>query len=120
MGAEASKVPDGLRYHVLDCWVDELEKVDGGRGGPWGELMRPVRRVEREGATRVVRGRAREVLGDGRLKEWAGKGDGVVEGKGGPVGEREGGREGERGGEIEGGKEGDEDGVEEEWGGFDD
>ncbi|KAA6411133.1 MAG: nucleolar NOP52 variant [Lasallia pustulata] len=36
VGAEASKVPDGLRYHVLDCWVDELEKVDGGRGAPGG------------------------------------------------------------------------------------
>ena len=60
------KVPDGLRYHVLDVWVDGLLEVEG-----WEErgLMRPVGKLAKEGRTKIVRERARGVLGDERLEE---------------------------------------------------
>jgi len=66
------KVADGVRYHVLDVWVDGLVGAEGweGRG-----LMRPVERLGREGRTKVVRERAREVLGDERLEGGDTEGD---------------------------------------------
>lgn len=59
------KVPDGVRYHVLDVWVDGLVETEGwdGRG-----LMRPVEKLMAGGRTKVVRERAREVLRDERLQ----------------------------------------------------
>ncbi len=59
------KVADGVRYHVLDVWVGWV-----GRG-----LMRPVERLGREGRTKVVRERARDVLGDERLEGGDTEGD---------------------------------------------
>ncbi|KAF2084442.1 hypothetical protein K490DRAFT_59589 [Saccharata proteae CBS 121410] len=37
------KVPNGLRYHVVDVYVDELDKVDEGRDGlcPVEEVLAP-------------------------------------------------------------------------------
>ncbi|KAL8697289.1 MAG: hypothetical protein Q9224_002393, partial [Gallowayella concinna] len=65
------KVPDGVRYHVLDVWVDEVVKVVEAKGkvleGVREQLMAPVRRLEKEGRTKVVKGRARDVLADERL-----------------------------------------------------
>ncbi|KAL8666519.1 MAG: hypothetical protein Q9202_001317 [Teloschistes flavicans] len=76
------KVPDGVRYHVCDVWADELFAVlgDGGVGdGVEETLISPVRRLGREGRTKVVRGRAREVLEDERVRGWTGtkNGNGV-------------------------------------------
>ena len=102
-------VPDGLRYHVLDCWVEELDKVDKGREGPVGVFMAPVRRVQREGGTKVLRKRAGETLADGRLVEWVAEGnDGMGEGRGGG------------GAENEGDEKGEEDDDDDEWGGLED
>ncbi|KAL9122088.1 MAG: hypothetical protein Q9187_001359 [Circinaria calcarea] len=66
------KVPDGLRYHVLDVWMDELDRVDEGREGvcPVEEILGPVRRLETEGKTKAVRKRAKETLADERLVHW--------------------------------------------------
>lgn len=64
------KVADGIRYHVLDIWVDELVKVLGDQKIEEKVLetvMAPVRRLGDEGRTKVVRGRARDVLRDERL-----------------------------------------------------
>ena len=60
------KVADGIRYHVLDVWVDGLLGVEG-----WEEevVMRPIEKLKREGRTKVVRERAEEVLRDERLRE---------------------------------------------------
>ena len=74
------KVGDGLRYHVLDVWVEELSRVDGKREGrcPVDEIMRPVRKLEKDGRTKKVRERARECLADERLEDWGtviGQGD---------------------------------------------
>ncbi|MCJ1400718.1 hypothetical protein MMC11_003926 [Xylographa trunciseda] len=69
------KVGDGLRYHVLDVWVEELSRVDGKREGqcPVEDVMRPVRRLEKDGRTKKVRERAGECLADDRLKDWRSK-----------------------------------------------
>ena len=92
----SATVPDGLRYHVLDCWVDELSGSDSERqlGGEVLEtVMKPVREVADRGKSRVLRGRAKDVLEDKRLADWP---------------------SGEGGGEDDGFNE------DEEWGGFDD
>ena len=97
------RAPLGLRLHVLDVWVDELQREgvldDGGeaaRGfvGALGELVRAV-----EGCpVKAVRERARESCEDGRLP-WA---------------------EAENEAEEEGEGEGEGEGDEEGWGGIDD
>ncbi|PYH44409.1 ribosomal RNA processing 1 family protein [Aspergillus saccharolyticus JOP 1030-1] len=81
--------PDGLRYHVLDIWVDELEKVlefeeitDEETGTtvrkPVGDvpkelLLRPLERLRKESPYKPVRMRAAEALEDERLVEWGWK-----------------------------------------------
>lgn len=67
---KVGKVSDGLRYHVLDCWVEELDKVDRDGVAPVQVLMRPVREVAEKGRTKVLRQHAKEVLKDGRLEDW--------------------------------------------------
>lgn len=72
------KVSDGVRYHVLDVWVDELMGVAGDdeRLGKEIEelLMQPVARLEREGRGKIGRQRAKEVLEDERIKGWMERG----------------------------------------------
>lgn len=73
------KVADGIRYHVLDIWVDELVKVLSDQKieeKVLETLMAPIRRLGDEGSTKVVRGRARDVLGDERLGEMVDMGGG--------------------------------------------
>ena len=88
------KVPDGLRYHVLDIYVDELERAvalgqddgeeDGEEQGE-GEILEetrtrverllvPVETVARGGLSKGVRVRAKEVLADERVVRWRTKG----------------------------------------------
>ncbi|KAL3463324.1 nucleolar protein,Nop52-domain-containing protein [Aspergillus heterothallicus] len=95
--------PDGLRYHLLDIWIDELEKVleFDEQGKPLGEvpidlLLEPVEKLKKEGLHKPVRTRAAETLGDERLVQWGFR-EGVV------VNQDE-----------------DEESSEEEWGGFGD
>ncbi|KAJ5578070.1 uncharacterized protein N7459_007034 [Penicillium hispanicum] len=97
--------PDGLRYHIVDIWVDELEKVlefdeskDVGdrkiKGDvPMELLLRPLEKLRTESPYKPVRSRAAEALDDDRLVEWG-------------VRTRQ--------------TEEDEDDSEQEWGGFDD
>jgi ribosomal RNA-processing protein 1 len=79
-------VPDGLRYHVLDIYVDELERAVGqdGEDGEDGQeeqvseamrrvvkrLLVPVETVVKEGLSKGVRARAKEVLADERVVKW--------------------------------------------------
>lgn len=63
--------PDGLRYHVLDVWVDGLEGVIEDMGdGVLQRLMLPIERLGREGWSKVLRLRAKDTLGDERLRGW--------------------------------------------------
>ena len=68
---EDMKVPNGMRYHVIDIYVDELERVgalEKGRGGVEVEkLLEPLRRLAKESPTKPVRNKSREALADDRL-----------------------------------------------------
>ncbi|TPR01981.1 Vacuolar import and degradation family protein [Aspergillus niger] len=85
--------PDGLRYHVMDIWIDELEKVlefeEGEEEGqpkkkvkggvPMELLLRPIEKLKAESGYKPVRTRAAETLDDERLVEWGVKERKVVE-----------------------------------------
>ena len=60
------KVPDGLRLHVLDIWLDELETISSNadQNAEYDELemqlMQPVRELAREALSKSVRMKAKE------------------------------------------------------------
>ncbi|KAF7589623.1 hypothetical protein BBP40_004037 [Aspergillus hancockii] len=76
--------PDGLRYHVMDIWIDELEKVlefeevgddETKTRKPKGNvpielILRPIEKLRAESPYKPVRTRAQEALEDERLIEW--------------------------------------------------
>ncbi|KAJ5097423.1 hypothetical protein N7456_008144 [Penicillium angulare] len=72
--------PDGLRYHVADIWIDELEKVlefEGEEGErkvqgdiPVELLLQPLEKLRADSPYKPVRTRASEALDDDRLIEW--------------------------------------------------
>jgi ribosomal RNA-processing protein 1 len=68
------KVPDGMRYHVIDVYIDELDRVDEKREGamPIDVVLEPLRKLGRDTLSKVVRGRVEEALKDERLKDWLG------------------------------------------------
>jgi ribosomal RNA-processing protein 1 len=72
-----------LRLHVLDVYVDEVERsLDSGKekGKEFSDkkktvvkkLLEPVERLEKETQSKLVRKRARDTLGDSRVKVWLG------------------------------------------------
>lgn len=73
LSARDAKVPNGLRYHVLDIYVDELDEVDEKRDVPLEEMLRPLRKLAKEGMTKSVRARAAEALEDERVGDWKGE-----------------------------------------------
>lgn len=91
------KVPTGLRLHVLDVWVDEIEKLElvEDEEKVREMLLGPVETLAKDGFMKAWRNRAKETLADDRVKEWRGE----------PVGERK---------STEDGDDGE---SEEEWGG---
>ncbi|KAK0933846.1 hypothetical protein LTR29_014587 [Friedmanniomyces endolithicus] len=66
------EVPDGLRYHVLDIYVDELEKADVEHAAPIEVVLEPVRNLGRGTVSKAVRKRVKDALEDDRLREWDG------------------------------------------------
>ena len=64
------KIPNGLRFHVIDVYVDELDKVDTGRNVPLEKMLAPLRMLAEKSLTRPVRDRAKEALADERLGDW--------------------------------------------------
>lgn len=73
------KVPAGLQLHVLDVWVDELEKVDADRRADVESFVTPVRELQAETLVKSVRMRAKETVTDDRLvdgKSWREEMDG--------------------------------------------
>ena len=67
---ENRKVPDGLRFHILDVYLDELEKVDEDEDAPLDILLSPVVAVKEKGLSKELKRRAGGVLADERLKTW--------------------------------------------------
>jgi ribosomal RNA-processing protein 1 len=85
------KVPNGMRYHVLDVYVDELERVGGDK---WEvetleRLMGPVVKLQKESKDKAIRKAATETLDDARLKAWRGEGVEDAEMKEGSEGEED-------------------------------
>ena len=74
LSATDNKIPDGLRYHLLDIYVDELDKIDLKREGlmPINDILMPIKQLERQSTTKAIRVRAQEVLQDERLASWGG------------------------------------------------
>ena len=70
VGGEGEVVGDGIRYHVLDVWVDEIEKVwrEEDDAAVLERLQGPVEGLARKGRTKILRDRAKEVLANER---WA-------------------------------------------------
>jgi ribosomal RNA-processing protein 1 len=64
-----AKIPDGLRYHVIDVYIDELDNVCGGRG-PLELILEPLRKIRRESHNKKVRERVDDVMKDERLQYW--------------------------------------------------
>lgn len=71
------KIPVGLRFHVIDVWVDELERA-GAFGDEEAEeegldekvleiLMKPLRELGEGSPNKTVRRKAMEAWGDERL-----------------------------------------------------
>lgn len=67
---DQGKVSDGLRYHILDVWVDELDKTDVDRTAPVSSLLEIILSTSVAGRTKVLRAKAAAVLEDPRLSTW--------------------------------------------------
>lgn len=63
------QIPNGMRFHCIDIFVDELERVGAleDEEAPVEELMGPVRKLAKESPTKAVRGKAAEAVVDERL-----------------------------------------------------
>lgn len=74
------KIPNGLRFHVLDVWIDELEKVnsdweDDKRQKILETLVQPIEKLAKNGSLKVLREAAKEVLAEDTLRKWRGQED---------------------------------------------
>lgn len=80
---EDMKIPNGLRYHVLDVWVDELEKIEEDwekdeRTETLEKLVEPIEKLAKDGKLKALRNAAKECLADERLRAWRGQEDEVM------------------------------------------
>ncbi|KAF2761631.1 Nop52-domain-containing protein [Pseudovirgaria hyperparasitica] len=71
-----SKIPNGLRLHVADIFIDELDRVDEERQGhmPLNTMLEPLKELGTKSPTKPVRERVKEALEDERLQDWNGTG----------------------------------------------
>jgi ribosomal RNA-processing protein 1 len=68
--AKDMKIPNGMRYHVIDIYIDELERVGAlveDEDIPLEALLEPLRRLAKESPTKPVRTKSKEALADERL-----------------------------------------------------
>ena len=64
------KIPNSIRYHITDIYLDELEKVIPLQEAPENFLLqvrRPFIKLQTEGIDKTARIKARELLEDPRL-----------------------------------------------------
>jgi len=73
------KIPNGLRYHVIDIYVDEMERFDDDESSvmPIEKLLAPLRVLRKENPTKSVRERAKGALEDVRVMKWEEQAKGV-------------------------------------------
>jgi ribosomal RNA-processing protein 1 len=71
LNAEDPKIPNGMRYHVIDIFVDELERAgalaEDRKGVELDVLLAPLVKLQKESPTKSVRTKCKEALGDERL-----------------------------------------------------
>jgi ribosomal RNA-processing protein 1 len=72
-----AKIPNGMRYHILDIYLDELEKVDDEDEVPAEKLLAPFMVLQKKSPTKTVRERAKSLLQDDRVRKWLGLEDAV-------------------------------------------
>jgi ribosomal RNA-processing protein 1 len=77
------KLPNGMRYHVIDVFVDELEQVGAlekeRAGVSLDTLLQPLKNLGTESPTKAVRTKCREALEDERLPGEAKTVEGVLD-----------------------------------------
>ncbi|CCU75475.1 nucleolar protein NOP52 variant [Blumeria hordei DH14] len=69
---EDHKIPNGMRYHVIDVYVDELERVgalEPNAIAPIEIILEPLRNLAQHSPTKSVRIKAKEALQDSRLPD---------------------------------------------------
>ncbi|KAH8593379.1 hypothetical protein B0O99DRAFT_463393, partial [Bisporella sp. PMI_857] len=68
---EDIKIQNGMRFHVIDIWIDELERVgalqEKGASIPLELLLQPLRKLAKDSPIKPVRKKAKEALEDERL-----------------------------------------------------
>lgn len=71
LNPEDVKVPNGMRYHVIDIYVDELERAgglaEGRKGVELAVLLGPLERMAKASPTKSVRKKCKDALADERL-----------------------------------------------------
>ncbi|RDL42243.1 Uncharacterized protein BP5553_02222 [Venustampulla echinocandica] len=74
LNVEDMRIPMGLRFHVIDIYVDELERAgalgndeEEAKNVPLDVLLEPLRRLAAKSPTKTVRSKAKEALADERL-----------------------------------------------------
>ena len=70
LNATNGKIPNGIRFHVIEIYVDELDKVDVSRTAPLEVVLQPLKKLANDSFTKAVRERANEALKDERLSDW--------------------------------------------------
>lgn len=75
LNSTEKRIPNGIRFHVIDIYVDELEKIDEETDAdmPVETLLAPLRGMVKESPTKIVRNRVKEVLEDDRVRAWLGE-----------------------------------------------
>lgn len=65
------KIGNGIRYHVIDIYIDELERSgaleEGRKGVELSVLLAPLEELKKNSPTKSVRVKAKEALADERL-----------------------------------------------------
>jgi len=66
------RVPNGMRLHIIDIYIDELERVgalkqEEGKEVPLEMLLEPLRGLAKASPTKAIRNKAKEALEDERL-----------------------------------------------------
>ena len=65
-----AKIPNGLRFHVIDLYIDELDKVDTKRNAPLEKILVPLRKLGENSRTKPIKERVHEALEDERVEDW--------------------------------------------------
>ncbi len=71
LNVQEVRIPNGMRFHVIDIYVDELERSgvleEEGKDILVEKLLEPVRNLAKGSPTKPVRIKAKEALKDERL-----------------------------------------------------